>query len=96
MDSNRIRPAGKRLLVRHIDDGGKTASGLYLLPASKNMTGTVLAIGTTGGHVPARIGDKVVFSSDGAAPVVIDGCEYLIVEYDDVLARLVDEDGENG
>lgn len=75
----------------------KTASGLYLPESAqeKPAQGTVLAIGDDlileNGKVmkaPVKVGDKVIYKKWGGDEIKLNGVEYKLVKFDDLMAIL--------
>jgi len=84
-----IEPLGARVLVRPLEQGEKTASGLYLPETAKEkpQTGVVVAIGDDEG-IKLKVNDKVLFAKYTGTEFKIDGVEYLLMDCNDILARL--------
>ena len=85
------------ILVQPLDAETKTLSGI-ILPESaqeKPAHGTVLSIGEEmvfdNGKVlkaPVKVGDKVVYKKWGGDEIKVDGIEYKLVKFDDLMAIL--------
>jgi chaperonin GroES len=84
-----IEPLGSRVLVRPLEQENKTASGLLLPETAKEkpQTGEVVAVGGDE-DIKVKAGDKVLFAKYSGAEVKFDGVEYLLMEANDILARL--------
>lgn len=84
-----IEPLGARVLVRPLEQGEKTASGLYLPETAKEkpQTGVVVAIGDDEG-IQLKVNDKVLFAKYTGTEFKMDGVEYLLMDCNDILARL--------
>ena len=84
-----IQPLGTRILIRPLEQETKTTSGLYLPESAKEkpQTGEVIAIGDDE-SIKLKIKDKVLFAKYGGAEFKFDGVDYLLLETNDVLARL--------
>jgi len=88
MKQNRIKPLGENILIQPSKPETKTSAGIYLPEsASKehSQIGMAIAIGDSE-KIKVQAGDKVVFRRYGGEEVKIDGEEYLISSYKDVLA----------
>mgnify|MGYP007071587044 CR=1 FL=1 len=81
----KLRPFGKRLVVRRLDPVTKTPGGIHLPDQAqeKPRRGKVLAIGDV---ADIRDGDVVVFSAYAGNEIELDGEKYLLLTDDDVLA----------
>ena len=90
-----IRPLHDRVVVRHMEEERKTASGIIIPDnaAEKPDRGEVLAVGP--GKVgddnerialQVKVGDKVLFGKYAGTPVKVDGQELLIMREEDLLA----------
>ena len=84
-----IQPLGTRILIRPLEQETKTTSGLYLPESAKEkpQTGEVIAIGDDE-SIKLKIKDKVLFAKYGGTEFKFDGVDYLLLETNDVLARL--------
>jgi chaperonin GroES len=91
MNEIKIIPVGKRMLVVRIEKNEKTESGLLLPEVSrtKSQIGMVVALGNSDG-AHAKLGDKILFSKDKCIEYSVNGQDFLIVENDGILARIVD------
>ncbi len=84
-----IQPLGTRILIRPLAQESKTTSGLYLPESAKEkpQTGEVVAIGDDE-SIKLKVKDKVLFAKYSGAEFKFDNTEYLLLEANDVLARL--------
>lgn len=89
MSDVKIQPLGTRVLVRPLEQETKTSSGLYLPETAKEkpQTGQVIAIGDDE-SIKVKPKDKVLFAKYSGAEFKMDGVEYLLIEANDLLARL--------
>ena len=85
-----IQPLGTRVLLRPLEDESKTASGLLLPDTAKEkpQTALVVAIGDDE-TIKVKADDKVLFAKYTGTEVKYDGIAYLLMESNDVLARIV-------
>lgn len=90
-----VRPLTGYVLVEPSAAETKTASGLYLPDSAqeKPAQGTVVAVGDVivleSGKVigaPVKIGDKVIYKKWGGDEIKLNGIEYKIVKFDDLMA----------
>ena len=85
-----VKPLGENVLIQPEKAQEKTAAGIYL-PDSANQErpqmGKVIAIGESE-KISVKPGQKVIFRRYGGEEVKIDGEEYLISTYKDILAVL--------
>ena len=83
----KIKPLGKRVLIKQVEQEEVTKSGIVLpgtATKEKPITGEVLAVGRKIEDIKA--GDKIIFEKYSGTEVK-DGEEtYLILEIDNVLA----------
>jgi chaperonin GroES len=91
----KIRPLYDRILVKRLEEAGKTAGGLYIPDTAKEkpMEAVVVAVGNgkiqeNGSlrKLEIKAGDKVLFTKYSGNDIKIDGVEHLILREDDVLA----------
>ncbi len=95
--SLRVKPLMGYVLVQPGEAETTTSSGI-ILPESaqeKPAQGMVVACGEDmvleGGKVikcPVKVGDKVVYKKWGGDEIKIDGVEYKLVKFDDLMAIL--------
>ena len=88
---DKIKPLADRVLVKRIEDAGKTAGGLYIPEAAKEkaQTGKVVAVGAgrfdkDGARVPldVAVGQTVYFGKYAGTEA---GDDYLIIREDEIL-----------
>jgi len=89
MSEIKIEPLGTRVLIRPLEQESRTASGLLLPETAKEkpQTGEVMAVGDDE-EIKLKVNDKVLFAKYSGAEFKLDGVEYLLLEANDVLARL--------
>lgn len=93
----KLEPLGNRVLVQIIEQADRTASGIYLPETAKEkpQQAKVIAIGEEAKEdLPLQEGDVVLFPKYSGTEVKVDGTEYLILSGDDILARVIEEEGE--
>jgi len=92
-----LKPLMGYVLVEPSAAETKTASGLYLPESAqeKPAQGTVVAIGDDfileNGKVigaPVNVGDKVIYKKWGGDEIKLNGVEYKLVKFDDLMAIL--------
>ena len=90
----KIRPLNDRLLVKRLEEEGKTAGGIIIPDSAKEKPaeGQVVAVGPgkvndQGERVALQLkeGDRVLFSKYGGTDVNLDGGDFLIMREDDIL-----------
>ncbi|HEV3031484.1 MAG TPA: co-chaperone GroES [Polyangia bacterium] len=91
----KIKPLYDRILVKRLEEQGKTAGGLYIPDTAKEKPMEALVVAVGAGKVQengslrkleVKAGDKVLFSKYSGSDIKIDGTEHLILREDDVLA----------
>jgi chaperonin GroES len=90
MSKLNLQPLGSRVLIKPLEQEGKTASGL-LLPESareKPQTGLVVAVGDDE-EIKLKVNDKILFAKYSGSEFKLDGTEYLLLEANDVLAKFL-------
>lgn len=83
-----IKPLGENILIQPAKAEAKTSAGIYLPETAsqdRSQIGKVIAIGESD-KIKVKAGQKVVFRRYGGEEVKIDGKEYMISSYKDVLA----------
>ena len=84
-----IQPLGTRVLIKPLEQESKTSSGLYLPETAKEkpQTGEVVAVGEDESIV-LKPKDRVLFAKSSCTEFKYEGTDYLLLESNDVLARL--------
>jgi chaperonin GroES len=91
----KIRPLYDRILVKRLEEQGKTAGGLYIPDTAKEKPMEALVVAVGNGKIQEngslrkleiKTGDKVLFTKYSGNDIKIDGVEHLILREDDVLA----------
>lgn len=88
-----IRPLGNRIVIEKVEAEEKTASGI-VLPQSAQEQPQFAVVRAVGDEFEnneklkgmIHIGDKVLYGKFAGTEVKVDGKEYIIVRYTDVLA----------
>jgi chaperonin GroES len=92
-----IKPLMGYVVVLPSEAETRTASGLYLPDSAqeKPAQGTVVAIGDiivleNGKQIgaPVNVGDKVIYKKWGGDEIKLNGVEYKLVKFDDLMAVL--------
>ncbi len=87
----KIEPLGARVLVSILEQERTTPSGLVLPETAqeKPMEGVIEAVGTEDEMVTdLAAGDRVIFAKYSGTEVKLEGKEYLLMNEDDILARV--------
>lgn len=89
-----LRPLMGYILIEPSAAETQTASGLYLPETAQEKPagqGTVVAVGqemVMGGQVfpsPVKVGDKVIYKKWGGDEVKLNGIEYKLVKFEDLM-----------
>ena len=90
----KIRPLQDRVIVKRVEEEGKTKGGIIIPDTAKEkpMEGKVIAVGKgkvlEDGKIhplDVKAGDRVLFAKYAGTEVKIDGEEHLIMREDDIL-----------
>lgn len=88
MKKTTVKPLGENVLVHPEKPEQKTSAGIYLPDTAsqeRSQLGQVIAIGESD-KIKVKAGQKVIFRRYGGEEVKIDGEEYLVASYKDILA----------
>jgi chaperonin GroES len=88
-----LEPLGARVLVKALEQETMTASGIVLPETAKEkpQQGIIEAVGDEEEMMTdLQVGDKVLFARYSGTEVKLDGETYLLLNEDDVLARVKD------
>ncbi len=83
-----VKPLGENILIHPEKPEQKTAAGIYLPDTAsqeRSQIGKVMAIGESD-KIKVKTGQKVIFKRYGGEEIKIEGEEYLIANYKDILA----------
>lgn len=87
----KVQPLGTRVLIKPLEQDSKTSSGIYLPETAKEKPqhGTVVAVGDDE-SIKVKPQDKVLFAKYTGTEIQVDGANHLILEANDILARVSD------
>ena len=90
----KIRPLQDRVIVKRLEEEGKTKGGIIIPDTAKEkpVEGIVVAVGkgktAKDGKLikpDVKAGDRILFTKYSGTEVKIDGVEHLIMREDDIL-----------
>lgn len=86
-----IQPLGSRVLVKPLEQESRTPAGIILPETAKEkpQTGVVVAVGDDE-TIKVKVNEKVLFAKYVGTEFKHDGVNYLLMENNDILARLVE------
>ncbi len=90
----KLEPLGNRVLVKILEQEERTKGGIYLPETAKEkpQQARVIAIGEEAQEeLSLEVGDVVIFPKYSGTEVRMDDEEYLILNADDVLAKVVED-----
>ncbi len=90
----KLEPLGNRVLVQILEQEERTKGGIYLPETAKEkpQQARVIAIGEEAEEeLSLEVGDVVIFPKYSGTEVRVDNEEYLILNADDVLAKVVED-----
>jgi len=88
-----IKPIGDRILVEPLELQKQTEGGIIIPDTAKEkpITGKIIEIGTSEDVTNNfKVGDKVIYAKYGGDEITIDNKELKIIQFSDVLAKIVD------
>ena len=85
-----VKPLGERLLIKPIKEEKKTEGGIVLPDTAKEkpQKAEVIAIGDKVEDLDIQVGDKVIFAKYAGTEIKIDDEDYIIIEVNDILAKV--------
>jgi chaperonin GroES len=90
----KVRPLQDRLLVRRVEEQGKTKGGIIIPDSAKErpLEGEVVAVGSgkrledgTLVALDVKKGDRILFGKYAGTEIKVDGVEHLILREEEVL-----------
>lgn len=87
-----VKPLGNRLLIKPIVEEKKTEGGIVLPDSAKEkpQKAEVKEVGKLEEDYDIKVGDKVIFSKYAGTEIKIEDEDYIIIDIDDVLAKVED------
>ena len=101
----KVVPLTDHIVLRPVEQEEITQSGLVIPDSAKETPqhGHVVAVGPgklneagTMETIPLSAGDRILYQKYTGQEIVVDKQEYIVIRFQDVLARLEDEAGGNG
>ncbi len=91
MSEIKIQPLGARVLIRPLEQEARTASGLLLPETAKEkpQMGLVVAVGDDE-EIKVKVNDKVIFAKYSGTEFKMDGQEYLLMDANDILGKVIE------
>ncbi len=86
-----LQPLGTRVLIKPLEQESVTSGGIYLPETAKEkpQQGLVVAVGDDE-TIKVKPQDKVLFAKYTGTEVQLSGANHLILEANDILARVTD------
>jgi len=87
-----VKPLGNRLLIKPIVEEKKSEGGIVLPDSAKEkpQKAEVKEVGKLEEDYDIKVGDKVIFSKYAGTEIKIEDEDYIIIDIDDVLAKVED------
>lgn len=83
-----FKPLGNNIIIKKVSEEVKSKSGIILVTSAedreRNDIGEVIAV--SGNVNELKIGQKVIYSKYAGSTLKQDGEDYLIIDFDDILA----------
>ena len=86
-----IKPLADKVVVKAIAEENKTETGIFLTSSNKTapIFAEVIAVGVCKDtDVELAIGDKIVFPHYAGIEVHVEGDDYKILSYNEILAKI--------
>ncbi|VVB86981.1 10 kDa chaperonin [uncultured archaeon] len=86
----RIKPIGKRVLIKPVKEEEKTKGGIFIPETAKEKKkqGIVIELGDELKDVPIKKGDIILYTGYSSEEMEIDGEKYLILDSKDIVAKI--------
>ena len=88
----KVIPLGSRLLIKPVVEEKRTQGGIVLPETAKEkpMKAQVIEVGKEVEDLDVKAGDMVLYSKYAGTEIKIDDEDYIVVDQDDVLAKVED------
>jgi chaperonin GroES len=88
-----IEPVGRRVLVKRLEEEEKKKGSIIVPDTAKEkpqegIVKNVAKVGKDDDPLPVRKGDRILFGKYSGTEIEYDGEEYLILNEDDILAKI--------
>ncbi|MFH0882280.1 MAG: co-chaperone GroES [bacterium] len=87
----KLVPLGDRVVVKTVEMEEKTSGGIIIPDTAKEkpVMGKVVAVSNDDEvKENLKVGDKVIYAKYGGTEVELDGKQYVVLAYGDVLAKI--------
>ena len=87
----KLVPLGDRVVVKTVETEEKTSGGIIIPDTAKEkpVMGKVVAVGNDDEvKENLKVGDKVIYAKYGGTEVELDGDQFIVLAYGDVLAKV--------
>ncbi|MCZ7356169.1 MAG: co-chaperone GroES [Candidatus Methanoperedens sp.] len=87
----KIKPIGKRVLIKPMKEEEKTKGGIFIPETAKEKKkqGIVVELGTVEEkEFPIKKGDIILYAGYSSEEMEVDGEKYLILDTKDVIAKI--------
>ncbi len=87
----KIKPIGKRVLIKPVKEEERTKGGIYIPDSAKEKKkqGVVVEVGSVEEkEFPVKKGDIILYSGYSSEELELDGEKFLILESKDVVAKI--------
>jgi chaperonin GroES len=89
--SMKIKPIGKRVLIKPVKEEEKTKGGIFIPETAKEKKkqGIVVELGTIEEkELPIKKGDVILYAGYSSEEMEVDGEKYLILDSKDIIAKI--------
>lgn len=88
-----IKPVGRRVLVKRVEEGKEKKGGIIIPDTAKEkpqqgIVEAVAEVSKDDDPMPVKKGDRILFGKYGGTEIEYNEEEYLILEEDDILAKI--------
>ena len=89
-----IKPVGRRVLVKRVEEGDEKKKGGIIIPDTakekpqQGIVEVVAEVSKDDDPMPVKKGDRILFGKYGGTEIEYNEEEYLILEEDDILAKI--------
>jgi len=87
----KLEPLGDRVVVKTVEKEEKTSGGIIIPDTAKEkpVFGKIVAVGSDDEvKENLKVNDKVIYAKYGGTEIELDGEEYIILSYGDILAKI--------
>lgn len=83
-----LEPLNDRILLERVAPDSVSPGGIVLPEKAKETTNRAIVVSVPDAHQKLVPGDEVMFSPYGGTDIKVEGKDYLLISFSDIIARV--------